>query len=592
MRTMRNVINTLRRFELVTAAARIVCYRRPVMARTKSATICEGVQLGPYRLIERIGKGGMGEVWRAEHVLLGRHAAVKVLNAVVSGSEEVVARFFNEARAATAIADPGIVQIFDFGYHTDGRAYLVMELLAGETLERRLERVGPLGVDDALRLIRQVASSLGAAHARGIVHRDLKPENIYIVRDPEVPGGERIKLLDFGIAKLTADPVVHATGTGAMLGTPLYMAPEQCHGAELVDQRSDIYALGCVLYTLLVGRPPFIGAGVGELFALHMFEPPPLASQQRPGIPASIDALLAGCLAKDPEERFGDGRKLAVAIDQLLDDPMTRTSLGTMAQGRTSVREPSARRATVATLAASPPAPAMSQPRMRPHTTLSASAGVAIGREPVRPQRSWLGIASLGVVAVVGGVASFWLLRVPPDEPTHAAAVAPTPPRRPRADAAPASVAPVASPLDVARSQISATLTAFRTWTASHTGAPCPGAGELATRIAGGVVDPWGHPLAITCSEQPADQMIGVTSAGPDGTLGTSDDVVSWQLGSAVTAIVAGPRWHALPRAGHTAPPVARSTPAAAQPSPSPQPPPASRFEHTTLDSDGIPTSR
>src|SRR5262245_41204137 len=138
----------------------------------------EGTQVGAYRILQQIGAGGMGAVWLAEHTMLGRRAAVKLLHPELSARPEIVTRFFNEARAATAISDPGIVQIFDFGQHTDGSAYIVMELLEGEPLDRRLARHGPLAVGDALRIMRQVASTLGAAHARGIVHRDLKPENI------------------------------------------------------------------------------------------------------------------------------------------------------------------------------------------------------------------------------------------------------------------------------------------------------------------------------------------------------------------------------------------------------------------------------
>src|SRR5215470_1280095 len=141
----------------------------------------EGTQIGAYRVLRQIGEGGMGSVWLAEHIALGRLAALKMLHPEFSNRPAIVTRFFNEARAATAIDDPGIVQIFDFGQHVDGSAYIVMELLEGETLDRRLSRLGRLGVHDALRVMRQIASSLGAAHQRGIVHRDLKPENIFIV---------------------------------------------------------------------------------------------------------------------------------------------------------------------------------------------------------------------------------------------------------------------------------------------------------------------------------------------------------------------------------------------------------------------------
>jgi serine/threonine protein kinase len=276
-----------------------------------------GTQVGAYRVLQQIGAGGMGEVWMAEHTILGRRAAIKVLHPGHSRQPEIVARFFNEARAATAIADPGIVQIFDFGHH-EGSAYIAMELLQGEPLDKRLARVGALALGDALRITRQVASSLAAAHARGIVHRDLKPENIFLVIDAEVVGGERAKILDFGIAKLGGDSGGVKTQTSALMGTPTFMSPEQCRGAGMVDQRSDIYSLGCVLFMLMVGRPPFESEGAGELIAMHLREAPPSVSSRAPGVPPEVDALVARCLAKDPAQRYFAAGDLAAALTALL----------------------------------------------------------------------------------------------------------------------------------------------------------------------------------------------------------------------------------------------------------------------------------
>src|SRR5690349_3053168 len=256
----------------------------------------EGTQVGAYRVLQLIGQGGMGSVWLAQHEMLGRRAAIKVLHQQFSAQPEIVGRFFNEARAATAISDPGIVQIFDFGHHVDGSAYIVMELLDGDALDKRLLHRGALPVPEALRIMRQVASSLGAAHTRGIVHRDLKPENIYLVRDPEVVGGERAKILDFGIAKLVGNQGL--TQTSTMMGTPTYMSPEQCRGAGQVDQRSDVYAIGCVLFSLISGAPPFDAEGAGDIIAMHLREPPPLLSGRVQGIPPELDQLTQHCLAK------------------------------------------------------------------------------------------------------------------------------------------------------------------------------------------------------------------------------------------------------------------------------------------------------
>ncbi len=225
----------------------------------------EGSVIGSYRVLRKLGEGGMGAVYVAEHALIGRKAAIKVLLPSLSANQDIVQRFFNEARAATAIQDAGIVQIFDFGYHTDGSAYIVMEYLEGETLDARLRRLGRLHPHDAVRIMRQSAGSLAAAHSRGIIHRDLKPENIFLVRDAEVAGGERPKILDFGIAKLTGDAGNKVkTHTAAIMGTPWFMSPEQCRGAGHIDHRSDIYALGCVLFQLVTGQPPFDGEGAGD----------------------------------------------------------------------------------------------------------------------------------------------------------------------------------------------------------------------------------------------------------------------------------------------------------------------------------------
>jgi len=276
-------------------------------------------RVGAYTLLAKIGEGGMGEVWLAEHTVLERRAAIKLLNARASADPDLVARFLNEARAATAIADPGIVQVFDVGQTDNGTAYIVMELLEGETLHARLQR-GTLALTDVLRIVRQVASSLGAAHERGIVHRDLKPENIFLVRDPEVVGGERAKILDFGIAKLTGIATGVQTHASMVMGTPMYMSPEQCRGAGEVDERADIYSLGCVLFTLLAGRPPFNAEGAGELIALHLMEPAPRVSAFVPGVPVLVDELVARCLDKIPAARYANGAALAEALGSLVVD--------------------------------------------------------------------------------------------------------------------------------------------------------------------------------------------------------------------------------------------------------------------------------
>jgi serine/threonine protein kinase len=279
-------------------------------------TVDVGSNIGQYRILKKLGAGGMGTVYLGEHILLRRRAAIKTLLPTLSQHAEIVERFFTEARATSAISDPGVVQIFDFGYHVDGTAYIVMELLEGEALAARIERLGRLRPSDALRIARQVASSLAAAHDCGILHRDLKPENIFLIHDPEAQAGERTKILDFGICKLGGEDVAGANDD-AMIGTPVYMSPEQCRGISNADARSDIYALGCVLFDMLTGRPPFEGNATAEYIAAHMSEEAPAPSAFVPDLPPIVDPLLARLLAKDPEERFQTMGDLVAAIEHV-----------------------------------------------------------------------------------------------------------------------------------------------------------------------------------------------------------------------------------------------------------------------------------
>ena len=276
-----------------------------------------GRSLGNYQVVSKIGEGGMGIVYLARHATLGRPAAVKVLHPEMSSNQDIVARFFNEARAATAVRHPGIVEVFDFGFLEDRTAYIVMEYLDGESLAARMRRArSPIVV--TLTIVRAIARSLQAAHEHGIVHRDLKPDNVFLVPDPELPGGERVKLLDFGIAKLAVVGEASHTRTGTVMGTPTYMAPEQCRGAGSVDHRADLYALGCVAYEMLCGQPPFVADGPGDVIARHLyFQPSPLRSH-RPDIPAELDDLVLWLLQKDPGARPATATDFVRAVDSVL----------------------------------------------------------------------------------------------------------------------------------------------------------------------------------------------------------------------------------------------------------------------------------
>jgi serine/threonine-protein kinase len=277
----------------------------------------QGSSIGSYQLVDKLGEGGMGVIWLAKHSLLGRCAAMKILLPGFSANPELVQRFFNEARAATAIGDPGIVQIFDFGLHTDGSAYIVMELLDGESLGQRIERCGRLPTREAVAFGRQIAMSLAAAHAKNVVHRDLKPENVFVVPDPAVLGGERTKVLDFGIAKLDTNENPLKTQTGAWLGTPVYASPEQCRSLADVDHRSDIYSLGCMLYCMVTGRPPFETGSSGDAVAAHIRDRARPPSSIAPDVPASLDAMIARCLEKDPERRYQSMHEVASALAKI-----------------------------------------------------------------------------------------------------------------------------------------------------------------------------------------------------------------------------------------------------------------------------------
>src|SRR6185295_10181512 len=243
-----------------------------------------GQSFGNYRAVSLLGEGGMGVVYLAEHPEIGRKVAVKVLHRDYARDESLLGRFLNEARAANAIRHPNIIEILDSGVLGDGTPFLVMELLEGQSLGGRLRSTGALAISTALDFAYQTASALGAAHKKGIVHRDLKPDNLYLVADPNDPERERIKVLDFGIAKLQqgasgADSV--KTRTGTLMGTPIYMSPEQCRGTKAVDHRSDMYSLGVIVYEMLVGHPPFVSEGFGELVNMHLNVQPTPARNYR-----------------------------------------------------------------------------------------------------------------------------------------------------------------------------------------------------------------------------------------------------------------------------------------------------------------------
>ncbi|MBI4955306.1 MAG: serine/threonine protein kinase [Myxococcales bacterium] len=236
----------------------------------EDAELAPGRMVGEYRIERRLGQGGFGTVYAAVHPVIGKTAAIKVLGRAFSSSPQMVSRFISEARAANKIRSANIIDIFGFGALDDGRHYYIMELCEGLTLEQRLRDFGPLAPPLAVAVLRGVARALDAAHEAGIVHRDLKPDNVFITFDDD--GKPAVKLLDFGIAKLLGDDttVSHKTRTGAPVGTPHYMSPEQVNGLP-VDRRSDIYALGVMSFEALTGELPFRGTSLLQLMTQHTF---------------------------------------------------------------------------------------------------------------------------------------------------------------------------------------------------------------------------------------------------------------------------------------------------------------------------------
>jgi len=409
---------------------------------------------GKFRLDAVIGRGGMGSVWSATHVGLGHRLALKLIAREYVRSPEALRRFDAEAKAAARLQSRHVVQVFDNGTLDDGTPFIAMELLSGENVSARIEHRGPVGLADTVEIMAQCCKALGRAHAAGIVHRDIKPDNIFLAREPD-DDADVVKILDFGVAKMAmeVESESQVTGTGALLGTPLYMSPEQIRGARDADQRADLYSLGLVAYTMLTGRVAITGETFGDILIKICTQPLPSLVAVVPSLPYAMEAWFHKACAREPGDRYASAQELIDALRGAAGAAVRQSALQGLPSAPTlesaaaaGSRTPSFGHsaAVAATLAApavttGPALPVAIAPGPPAFSQSAAAVSVTAAGVPRRPTSALVWGGVLAGLLAIGGVVLFAVSLRHGDGAASSAPSATVP-----TATAPASTAPVA----------------------------------------------------------------------------------------------------------------------------------------------------
>jgi serine/threonine protein kinase len=398
---------------------------REIEARQHMSEGKVGQVIGSYKLLGVLGEGGMGIVYKAEHTMLGRKVALKMLLAEYAEQSDIVERFFTEAKSVNKIGHKNIIDIIDYGTSPDNCPFFIMELLEGEELAKLLEREGSIEISRAINIVKQIAGALEACHAAGVLHRDLKPENIFILPSQN-KRPESVKVLDFGIAKLMEKKddvtLTSKTKTGVVIGTPQYMAPEQVRRQPL-DARTDLYALGLVFYEMLVGQQPFVAESFPDLVVKMLTEPLVLPTEKNPLIPKPIEAVIVKMLERKKENRHQSMAEFLIALEEA-EEQCSILSLSPTISPTQGVSRGTGPQTAPASLRLTPLpiqteidfSPAHEEkPRQKNPTTLSLSAAEADPKKSNKKPKTSVIIAA--ALAIAGGAALFFTLQPPQKTP-------------------------------------------------------------------------------------------------------------------------------------------------------------------------------